>query len=72
MASLSLARPSLLSASLWLIKRTYQPSVLKRNRKHGFLRRTRTRNGQDTIARRVAKGRHKVSVAFQGLVEKFF
>jgi ribosomal protein L34 len=42
-----------LMTGLWLIKRTYQPSVLKRNRKVGFLGRLKTKSGRDTINRRV-------------------
>jgi ribosomal protein L34 len=59
---------SLFQQFLWLIKRTYQPSTLRRNRKVGFLGRLGTKGGRDTIARRVAKGRHKVSVACQAVV----
>lgn len=48
---------------LWLVKRTYQPSVLKRNRTVGFLERLRSASGRRTIERRRLKGRHKISVA---------
>ena len=60
-----------LSFGLLLIKRTYQPSVLRRNRKFGFLGRTQTKAGRDLIARRVAKGRKRVSVAFTSLMDHF-
>jgi large subunit ribosomal protein L34 len=38
------------------MKRTYQPSVVRRKRTHGFLVRMRTRGG------RRAKGRHRLAV----------
>ena len=49
-------------ADPWLcIKRTFNPSLIIRKRRHGFRSRMSNRGGRKVIARRQAKGRWRIT-----------
>jgi large subunit ribosomal protein L34 len=51
---------TVLTQAIWLIKRTFQPSIIRKKRKMGFLVRQRTVGGRRTLNRRAAKGRKRL------------
>jgi len=44
------------------MSQTYKPKKRKRAKSHGFLSRSKTKNGKDVLRRRRRKGRKKLTV----------
>ncbi len=51
---------SILNWAIWLIKRTYQPSLLKKKRQCGYMKRKQTVGGRRILKRRKKKGRKRL------------
>ncbi|PIP26404.1 MAG: 50S ribosomal protein L34 [Candidatus Moranbacteria bacterium CG_4_9_14_3_um_filter_40_7] len=43
------------------MSQTYKPKKLKRKRKHGFKKRSQTKDGREVMKRRRRKGRKKIT-----------
>lgn len=44
----------------WLIKRTFQPSIIRKKRKCGYLKRSKSVGGRKILRRRMQKGRARL------------
>lgn len=59
--TVELPPPDAAGPGMYAIKRTFQPSLIRRKRKHGFLKRLRNRHGRKILQRRRAKNRLRMS-----------
>jgi len=51
---------SILSWAIWLVKRTFQPSLLKKKRQCGYMKRQQSVGGRRILKRRRKKGRKRL------------
>ena len=51
---------NMLDGAIMFIKRTWQPSLVKRKRKHGFLERQKSVGGKKILKRRMKKNRKRL------------
>ena len=51
----------ILDMSVWFIKRTFQPSIIRKKRKQGFLERQKSVGGRRVLKRRIKKGRARLA-----------
>ena len=49
------------NVATWLIKRTFQPSIIRKRRKQGFLKRHKSVGGRRMLKRRMLKGRKRLA-----------
>lgn len=49
-----------IQSGILFLKRTFQPSLIRRKRKHGFLARQATKDGRKILAARTRKGRRSL------------
>jgi large subunit ribosomal protein L34 len=55
-----LSTATIATTAIWYLKRTFQPSIVRKKRKMGYLVRQRTVGGRRTLNRRRAKGRARL------------